>query len=379
MYARYLASQLKRKWFSGKAILLTGARQTGKTTLVKSFLESEGFSGQTRFFNCDNVTDRELLRGKDLDFLIQLVGKSSIVFIDEGQKVQGIGETLKLLVDHYGQEKQVVVTGSSSMNLLSQTQEPLTGRKWVYHLYPLSLEEIYPNGNLLSAMKGLEERLIFGSYPEVAAAQDFGDKAEHLGELASSYLYKDILEFQQVKNPDVLIRLLKALALQVGSEVAYNELSKLLGIDKNTVERYVDLLEKNFVLFRLPPYFQNKRKEISKMRKIFFHDNGIRNAVLNNFLPLESRNDVGALWENFMIVERLKYRASRRIGADAYFWKNYPGAEVDLVEEREGKLFGYEFKWSPTKAVSKAPSAWQQIANTEFQCIHRENFAGFAF
>ncbi len=379
MYTRFLASELKQKWFSGKVILLTGARQTGKTTLVKAFLEAEGLKDQTRYFNCDNITDRELLRGKDLDFLIQLVGKAQVVFIDEGQKVQGIGETLKLLVDHYGQQKQVIVTGSSSMNLLNQTQEPLTGRKWVYHLYPLSLEEIYPNGDLLSAIKGLEERLIYGSYPEIVTTLGNGDKAERLAELTSSYLYKDIFEFQQIKNPDVLFRLLKALALQIGNEVAYNELAALLGIDKNTVERYVDLLEKNFVLFRLPPYFQNKRKENSKMRKIFFYDNGVRNALLNNFLPLDSRNDVGALWENFMIVERFKYRSSRRIGADAFFWKNYPGAEVDLVEERDGKLYGYEFKWSPTKAVFKSPAAWQQIPNTEFQCIHRENFAGFAF
>lgn len=379
MYARFLASELKRKWFSGKVILLTGARQTGKTTLVKAFLEAEGFKDQTRSFNCDNITDRELLRGKDLEFLIQLVGKAQVVFIDEGQKVQGIGETLKLLVDHFGQQKQVIVTGSSSMNLLNQTQEPLTGRKWVYQLYPLSMEEIHPDGDLLSAIKGLEERLVFGSYPEIASTLDRGDKAERLGELTSSYLYKDIFEFQNIKNPDVLFRLLKALALQIGNEVAYNELAALLGIDKNTVERYVDLLEKNFVLFRLPPFFQNKRKEISKMRKVFFYDNGVRNALLNNFLPLDSRNDLGALWENFMIVERLKYRSNHRIGADAFFWKNYPGAEVDLVEDRDGKLYGYEFKWSPTKALSKAPAAWQQIPNTEFQCIHRENFAGFAF
>lgn len=379
MYARFLASELRRRWFSGKAILLTGARQTGKTTLVKTFLETEGFKDQTRFFNCDNVTDRELLREKNLEFLIQLVGKARVVFIDEGQKVQGIGETLKLLVDHFGLEKQVIVTGSSSINLLNQTQEPLTGRKWVYHLYPLSLEEIYPAGDLLSAVKGLEERLIYGSYPEIASTADSSDKAERLGELTSSYLYKDIFEFQQIKNPDVLFRLLKALALQIGREVAYNELGTLVGIDKNTVERYVDLLEKSFVLFRLPPYFQNKRKEISKMRKIFFYDNGVRNALLNNFLPLDSRDDVGALWENFMITERLKYRASRKIGAHAYFWRTYPGAEVDLVEEREGKLYGYEFKWSPTKAVFKAPAAWQQIPDAEFQCIHRENFTGFAF
>ena len=205
------------------------------------------------------------------------------------------------------------------------------------------------------------------------------DKSERLAELASSYLYKDIFEFQQIKNPDVLFRLLKALALQIGSEVSYNELANLLGIDKNTVERYVDLLEKNFVIFRMPPYFQNKRKEISKMRKIFFYDNGMRNAVLENFLPLDSRSDVGALWENFIMIERIKYRAKHRIRGSAYFWKNYSGAEVDLVEERDGKLFGYEFKWSPTKAVSKAPAAWQQIPNTEFQCIHREGFKGFAF
>lgn len=379
MYSRYLISTLKRRWFSGKVILLTGARQTGKTTLIRTFLEMEGYLDSTRAFNCDNITDRELLREKNLEFLIQLVGNARVIFIDEGQKVPGIGETLKLLVDHFGKEKQVVVTGSSSMNLLNQTQEPLTGRKWVYQLYPLSLAEIYPNGDLLSAIKGLEERLIYGSYPEIVNTLELEDKAERLSELASSYLYKDIFEFQQIKNPDVLIRLLKALALQIGNEVAYSELASLVGIDKNTVERYVDLLEKNFVLFRLPPYFQNKRKEISKMRKVFFYDTGVRNALLNNFLPLNSRMDVGALWENFMIAERLKYRSVHKIGAHAYFWRTFPGAEVDLVEERDGKLHGYEFKWSPTKAVFKAPAAWDQIPHTTFQCIHRENFSGFAF
>ena len=379
MFARFLVSELKRRWFSGKVLLLTGARQTGKTTLVKAFLADEGYLPHTRFFNCDNITDRALLQGKDLAFLIQLVGNFKVIFIDEGQKVPGIGETLKLLVDHFGKEKQLIITGSSSINLLNQTQEPLTGRKWVYQLYPLSLGEIYPNGDLLPALKALEERLVYGSYPEIVNTTGLDDKAERLTELSSSYLYKDIFEFQQVKNPDVLVRLLKALALQIGSEVAYNELASLVGIDKNTVERYVDLLEKNFVLFRLPPYFQNKRKEISKMRKVFFYDTGVRNALLNNFLPLDSRNDVGALWENFMIVERLKYRSKHKIGADAYFWKTYPGAEVDLVEARDGKLYGYEFKWSPSKTVFKAPAAWAQMPDTEFQCIHRENFPGFCF
>ncbi|MBI3626541.1 ATP-binding protein [Candidatus Uhrbacteria bacterium] len=320
-----------------------GARQTGKTTLAQKLL-AEQPGRIARNFNCDNATDRDLLAGQDLGFLIKLIGDASIIFIDEAQKVKGIGEVVKLLVDHFKSQKQIIVSGSSSLNLLDATQEPLTGRKFVYHLYPLSLEEIFPDKNQLEIQKELATLLIYGAYPEVVSAKSFEHKRELLNELSSSYIYKDILEFQLVKNPEHLRKLLKALAIQIGSQVSYTELSRLVGIDQKTIERYIDLMEKSFLIFRLPPLSRNKRKEISKLNKIYFYDLGIRNAVINNFNLLQDRNDLGAMWENFLVAERLKYRAYHNIAVSQYFWRTYDGTEVDLVEEESGvKLTGYEF------------------------------------
>lgn len=366
MFSRSLKNQLRQKLFQGKAIIVTGARQTGKTTLSMELVNS--FKGKTKIFNCDNPTDREMLHDKDLEFLIQLVGEAEIIFIDEGQKVQNIGQTVKLLVDHYRDKKQIVVTG---------TQESLTGRKYVYHLFPLSLEEIYPNKELLTVIKELEAFLIYGNYPEVVNKKGFEEKKEILKELTSSYLYKDIFEFQQVKNSNVLTNLLKALAFQIGSEVSYAELARLIGIDKKTVERYVDLLEKNYIIFRLSPYTRNKRKEISKLKKIYFCDVGIRNTIINNFNFLVDRNDVGNLWENFVISERLKYQAYHNIYTNNYFWRTYDGAEVDLVEERDGKLYGYEFKWSKENKKIRQPAGWQEYDRASYQVVSPKDLIGF--
>lgn len=356
MYKRLLKDTISRDLFKGKAIVITGARQTGKTTLSSELVTSSEYKEASIFFNCDNPTDRELLADKDLEFLIQLVGKAKIIVIDEGQKVKNIGQTLKLLVDHYKKQKQILVTGSSSINLLEDTEEALTGRKHVHVLFPLSLEEIHPDKDLLGIFKKLDFLLVFGSYPEVETRESFADKIDLLKELTSSYLYKDILEFQKIKNSAVITNLLKALAFQIGSEVSYNELSRLVGIDKKTVEHYIDLLEKNFIIFRLPPYTKNKRREISKLRKIYFYDLGIRNALINNFNFIDSRNDVGALWENFMIIERLKYQAYHKIYSNNYFWRTYDGSEIDFIEERDGKLFGYEFKWGDKEKRIRSPS-----------------------
>lgn len=335
------------------------------------------FSDNTRKFNCDNPTDREFLSNKDLEFLKNLIGKNKVIFIDEGQKVETIGQTLKLLVDYYGKEKQILVTGSSSFNLLDKTQEALTGRKYVYHLFTLSLEEAYSDKNLLLIAKQLEFFLICGNYPEIVKQDSFDEKIKLIREMASSYLYRDILEFQQVKNSNIIANLLKALALQIGNEVSYTELANLLGIDKNTVERYVDLLEKSYIIFRLPPYATNKRKEISKLRKIYFYDLGIRNAVINNFNFLKDRGDVGALWENFVLVERIKFQAYHEIYANNYFWRTYDGAEVDLVEEREGKLVGYEFKWNSKKRKMKVPGLWKKYEKSSYEIITPQNMSEF--
>lgn len=324
-------------------------------------------------FNCDNPTDREALNNRDFEFLKQLIGSRKIIFIDEAQKVDTIGQTIKLLVDGFKEEKQIIATGSSSLNLLDKTSEPLTGRKIVYRLHSLSLEEIYPDKNILKISKELEMLLIYGNYPAIINAQSTQEKSDALRELSGSYLYKDILEFQAVRNPSVLTALLKALALQVGAEVSYNELSNIVGIDKKTVERYIDLLEKNFIIFRLPPFFKNQRRAISKLRKIYFYDLGIRNAIINNFNFLENRGDVGAIWENFCITERMKYQEYNRLYKNNYFLRTYDGAEIDFIEEAGGNVSGYEFKWGKRRT----DDGIKHLADIDYTVITPENISGF--
>jgi predicted AAA+ superfamily ATPase len=373
MYPRAIKNRILDRMFKGKAIVIAGARQTGKTTLALDIVSK--WEDRVRIFNCDNPTDRESLTDRDLTFLISLIGDVDVILIDEGQKVSSIGQTVKLLVDHFLDRKQIIITGSSRINFLDMTEEPLTGRKIVFNLFPLSLGEIHPDKNLLSVKKELDQLLIYGSYPEVVTRPSFDEKSELLRELHSSYLYKDILTFQEIRNSDVVSRLIKALALQTGSEVSYNELAGLVGINVKTVEKYIDLLEKCFVIFRLPPFSRNKRREISKMKKIYFYDLGIRNAVINNFNLLENREDVGALWENFLVVERMKYRHYNGIHASHYFWRTYDGSEVDLIEEREGRLFGYEFKWG--KRSKRQPVKWMEYPHSSYEIISRDDIAGF--
>lgn len=370
-YQRKLKKVIKKNFFKGKVIIIAGARRVGKTTLALDILKEYSDKKVVRF-NCDNPDERLLLNDKNIETLNNLVGDAEIVFIDEGQKVLTIGQTLKLLVDQHANKKQIIVTGSSSFNLLDGTEEALTGRKFVYHLYPLSFAEIFSSSNYLQIKKELDNLMIFGNYPEVVNAKTFNAKAENLKNLSSSYLYKDILEFQQVKSSDFLRLLLKALALQIGSEVSYTEISRILSVDKKTVERYVNLLEKNYIIFRLPPYFSNPRKEISKLRKIYFYDLGIRNAIINNFNSLDSRDDGGRLWENLAVVERLKYQTYKQIYSNNYFWRSYNLAEVDWVEEREGKVYGFEIKWKKKKITP--PKSWK---GDEYKVITPENLEDF--
>lgn len=365
--AREITDSLKADMFKGKVIVLTGARQVGKTTLMKSVLSD---FKSVLSLNADNATDRSKLENQDFDKLKTLIGDHRIIFIDEAQKVADIGDTLKLLVDNYKDQKQIIATGSSSLNLLSNTEESLTGRKYVYELFSLSVREIIPDLNPLVLEKELPNILIYGTYPEIYKSSE-KEKQRLLAEIAGSYLYQDILELEQVRNPATLHKLLSAIALQLGSEASLNELSNLTGLDLKTVERYIDLLEKNYVLFRLPPYHTNQRKTLSKLNKIYFYDLGIRNALINNFNPLDLRSDIGALWENFLIVERMKLRQYKIIYASQYFWRTYDGAEIDLVEEREGKLFGYEFKWGQKHTT---PKSWLDYPNSEYKLINKENF-----
>lgn len=367
---RQITSAIENDLFQGKVLIITGARQVGKTTLIESILTGKK---KVISFNADNLTDRTKLENQDFEKLNHLVGDNNIIFIDESQKIVNIGNTLKILVDNYKKSKQIIATGSSSLNLLTNTQEPLTGRKFVYELFSLSVQEMFPDLSLLDIEKVLPTLLIYGSYPEIYTSDEV-NKRRLLTEITSSYLYQDILELEQVRNPAVLQKLLSALALQLGSEVSLTELGNLVGLDLKTVERYIDLLEKNYVIFRLPPYYSNQRKTLSKLNKIYFYDLGIRNTLINNFNPINLRTDVGALWENFLIVERMKLRQYRSINASQYFWRTYDKAEIDLVEEREGKLFGYEFKWGQERT---APKSWLEYPNATFTLVNKDNFIDF--
>ena len=372
MIKREVEGKIKADFFKGKAIIIVGPRQVGKTTLIGSMLKS---TPKVMSFVGDNPTDRVKLENKDFTDLEKLVGSSKYIFIDEAQKIENIGITLKLLVDNYKSEKQIIATGSSSLNLLTNTEEPLTGRKFVYELFGFSIREMFPQRNLLNIEKSLSDILVFGSYPEVYTTSGV-DRQRILTDITGSYLYKDILELEQVRNPAVLTKLLSSVALQLGSQVSLSELGNIVNLDLKTVERYIDLLEKNFVLFRLPPYFSNQRKTLSKQGKIYFYDLGVRNALINNFNPLNLRDDVGALWENYIILERLKYRKINNIDANQFFWRTYDGAEIDLVEQREGKLFGFEIKWG--KKITK-PKSWLKYSNSEYKLINKSNFTNFLF
>ncbi|MGI5897663.1 MAG: ATP-binding protein [Candidatus Dojkabacteria bacterium] len=367
---RTIEENIKKDFFKGRVIIISGPRQVGKTTLAMHILKEYE---NVLYLNADNPNDRSNLQERDFDYLNNLIADKNIVFIDEAQKIKEIGNTLKLLVDNYGEKKQIIATGSSSLNLLSNTSEPLTGRKYVYELYPLSVGEIYSEKHPLSIDKELELLLIYGMYPAIYTS-DISEKERLLREISKSYLYKDILELEKVKDSSYLDKLLSALALQIGSEVSLTELSKLVGLDSKTVERYIDLLEKNYVIFRLPPYYSNERKVLSKQNKIYFYDLGIRNALINNFNPLSKRNDRGVLWENFLILERMKRNEYSRRYVSRFFWRTYDGAEVDYVEKYADSLDGYEFKWSKVKS---APKSWLKYPNATYQVVNIDNYKRF--
>lgn len=374
MIQRALKENILEHAFRGQVLIIQGPRQVGKTTLALEIVKALKAKGKTLLINCDDPDHRELLENRGLNELKSVVGNSKVVFIDEGQKISTIGQTLKLLVDHFRKSLQIIVTGSSTINLLDKTQEALTGRKKVYTLYPISLEEIpsFANQN-----KKLGSLLVFGSYPHVITEAKSENKIDVLKELKTSYLYRDVFDFQGMKNADIFMSLVKALAYQIGNEVSYTELANLLRINRGTVERYIHLLEQSFIVFRLHVFTKNKRRELSKLRKIYFYDVGIRNAVINNFNPIDKRNDVGTLWENFMVVERMKYREYNHIEANQYFWRTYDGSEVDLVEEREGKLHGYEFKWKPRKHP-RVLAKWKEYKESSYRIITPDKLTGFA-
>ena len=342
---RKLADTIQARLFKGKAIIIFGPRQAGKSTLVEDVLQGRDYL----YLNGDDADIRENFTNTTSTRLRVQIGRHTIVFIDEAQRITNIGLTLKLFTDQL-KDVQVIATGSSAFELSSQINEPLTGRKYEYMLYPLSFSEMVGHHGLITEQRLLDHRLVYGYYPEIATTP--GEEKELLKLLASSYLYKDLLTLEQIKKPHVLEKLIKALALQIGSEVSYHELAQLTGSDSKTVEKYIDLLEKAFVVFRLSAFSRNVRNEIKKGKKIYFYDCGIRNAVINNFNPLSARTDTGALWENFCVSERLKALRYAGEDVDAYFWRTTQQQEVDLIEEREGQLFAFEFKWNEKTKVN---------------------------
>ena len=373
MIKREIYKELKSKMFKGKAILLTGPRQVGKTTLLRQLMTDEAREN-ILFLNCDEPDTLQLLENVNSTQLKNLIGKNHIVLIDEAQKINNIGNTLKLLVDNIA-DVQVIVTGSSAFDLRDRLNEPLTGRKFEFNLYPFSTQELIAAGSATEEKRLLQQRMIYGMYPDIV--NNPADAKSLLFELSNSYLFKDILAYKDVRRPDELNRLLIALALQTGHEVSYNELSKTVGIDKETVERYIDLLEKVFVVFRLGSFSRNLRNELKKSRKIYFYDNGVRNALINNFQPLALRRDVGALWENFMISERKKHISYNAVYTNTYFWRTHAQQEIDYIEEREGQLFAYEFKWNEERKARLPASFASAYPEHAFELVNPANYLDF--
>jgi predicted AAA+ superfamily ATPase len=355
--------------FKGKAIILVGARQVGKSTLFRQIMTGKQ---DVLTLNCDDAEVREMLTNINRGELQRIIANHRIVMVDEAQRVQGIGLAMKLITDNMP-DVQLLITGSSSLMLQGSLNEPLTGRKFEYHLYPFSTQELVDNMGLLRAKGLLESRLVFGSYPDVI--NNSGNTQEILMNLSGSYMYQDLLSMEGVRKPVLIEKLLVALALQVGSEVSYNELAQTVGSDAKTVEKYIDLLEKCYVLFRLPALSRNLRSELKRGKKIYFYDNGIRNALIQNLNPLTMRSDVGALWENFIISEIIKYNHYNGRYANYYFWRTTTQQEIDFVEEREGKLHLYEMKWNPKKGKAKVPSEFTKAyGEMPFTVVTPDNY-----
>lgn len=377
---RTVEAEVKRRLDDGKVIVLLGARQTGKTTLVRHLLANPIIgNGGVLTMNGDNPADRSVLeyKGFSLDGFRRILGNAHTFFVDEAQNVSNIGKTLKLIHDEMP-ALRIIVTGSSSFELSGQVGEPLVGRKFEYSLPPLSFAELSEKASVRDERNAVESRIIYGSYPEIVTAPTLEDATQRLRELCTGYLYRDILAWKSVKGPAVLDKLLKALALQVGSEVSYNELAGLVGIDKEAVERYIDLLGKCYVCFAVPSFARNARNELKKSRKIYFNDCGIRNAVLGNFLPIDSRDDIGHLWENYLVCERIKAHSLSPVAPRCYFWRNAAQAEIDWIEESaEHGIRAYEFKWGGG-VKARCPAAFSKAyPEASWTCVTRDNYDAF--
>ena len=369
MIQRTLQNRLEKRIDYKKALIIFGPRQVGKTTLAKAF--AENLREEFEYFNGDNAVTKSLWKIENIEALKQSFGKKKVVILDEAQMIEQVGLICKQLIDtELG--IQFVITGSSSLTIADKTQEPLTGRKWEYFLYPISCAELMIYQGIPQFLQTVSQYLVYGMYPEVVT--NMPDAKEILTNITSSYLYKDVLALVGLKRPQLLEKILKALALQVGSEVSLNELANLVSADVKTVDNYIYLLEQAFVVFRLGTISRNERNEISTKKKIYFYDNGIRNAIIGNFAPISARQDIGALWENFLITERKKLLDYHGFHGRTYFWRNKQQAEIDYVEEIDGKVYAFEFKWNPA-AKTKFPQAFlENYQPVETKVIHQENF-----
>ena len=367
---RLIQAKVLKKLKPGQVVVIYGARQVGKTTLLRSILSS--FKQKYMFINADLPSEQEWLASLKLEVYKRYLYGITLLVIDEAQRVKNIGLALKIIIENIPNIK-VLVSGSSSLDLANKISEPLTGRKYVFQLYPIAVQELTSIYNLNEINNKLEELLLFGQYPKIFNLQSVEDKQDYLYEIAESYLFKDVLAVTNIRKSDMLYKLLQLLAYHMGSEVSANELANNLEIDKKTIQKYLDLLEQTFVIYSLPAFSNNKRKEIVKSRKYYFYDLGIRNALIRDFRPLFMRNDTGALWENFIVNERIKLANYYNLHKKFYFWRTYSGAEIDLVEENSTELLGLEIKFNMKKP--KAPSSWQQLyPSAKYEVVNKQNW-----
>ena len=357
---------------TNKIIIIYGARQTGKTTLSNDILKQ--VNGNILKINADELKYIDILSSRDLRKMTLLLGGYDVLFIDEAQRISDIGINLKIIHDNMPKMK-LIVTGSSSFDLANKVKEPLTGRTSTYTLFPISIMELSKTSNAIELQNQLDEFMIYGMYPDLFKYNSYKKKEKYLRELSSSYLYKDIFDITNIRNTSKIRDLLRLLAFQIGSEVSLNELGNSLGLNQETVSTYINILEKSFIIFRLSGFSRNLRKEISKRDKIYFWDLGIRNSLIDNFSPINMRNDIGSMWENFIIAERMKYLSYNEIFASSYFWRTYTGAELDYIEEKNGALFAYEIKYKKPKLT--APKTWVDNYSNNYKCITIDNFWEF--
>ena len=371
MVERFLEKIIQSKLGKGKAIILFGARQVGKTTLLKKIFEN---NTTVLWLNGDEKDVQDLIENSSSTRLKAFFGKKTTVIIDEAQRIREIGLRMKLITD-YIPEVQLLATGSSAFELANKLNEPLTGRKWEYKMYPISFGEMVNHTSLLEEKRMIPHRLVYGYYPEIV--NNIGSEKEILKQLSDSYLYKDVLLLDQIKKPEGLLKLLQAIAYQVGSQVSNNELSILTGLDAKTIEKYITILEQTYIIFRLGSFSRNLRSELKKSKKIYFYDNGIRNALIANFNHIENRTDIGALWENFLMSERKKYLEYNKIWSNTWYWRTKEQLEIDYLEEDGGVISAYEFKWNPN-AKQKTPNLFlNNYPNSTFKIIHPNNIEEF--